>query len=171
MCVRKISLKITCLLVAAVGLSGTISTLNLMKNNIPTTFAQPMTTAANSNQGILTTSLANAAGSKGIFHVAIFRFAKEHVNDAMAAFRALASASRRELGNLGYDIYRGIDDNQEFYIVEHWASPAALAAHERSEAFIHFGQSMLGRYATLHDTVTARAFDVSPFEQRRGQVA
>jgi hypothetical protein len=50
MCVRKISLKITCLLIAAVGLSGTISTLNLMKNNIPTTFAQPMTTAANSNQ-------------------------------------------------------------------------------------------------------------------------
>ena len=160
MCVRKISLKITCLLIAAVGLSGTISTLNLMKNNIPTTFAQPMTTAANGNQGILTTSLANAAGSNGIFHVAIFRFPKEHVNDAMAAFRALASASRRESGNLGYDIYRGIDDNQEFYIVEHWASPAALAAHERSEAFIHFGQSMLGRYATLHDTVTARAFDV-----------
>jgi quinol monooxygenase YgiN len=62
----------------------------------------------------------------------------------MAAFHALASASRRESGNLGYDIYRGIDDNQEFYIVEHWASPAALAAHERSEVFIHFGQSMLG---------------------------
>jgi quinol monooxygenase YgiN len=61
---------------------------------------------------------------------------------------------------LGYDIYRGIDDNQEFYIVEHWASPAALAAHERSETFIHFGQGVLGRYAMLHDTVTARAFDV-----------
>jgi quinol monooxygenase YgiN len=44
------------------------------------------------------------------------------------------SASRRESGNLGYDIYRGIDDDQEFYIVKHWASPAALAAHERSEA-------------------------------------
>jgi quinol monooxygenase YgiN len=156
MYVRKISLKITCLLIAAIGLLGTVSTLNLMKN-IPTTFAQHMTTATNSTQGMLTTSQASA---NGIFHVAIFRFAKEHVNDAMAAFRALASASRRESGNLGYDIYRGIDDDQEFYIAEHWASPAALAAHERSEAFIHFGQGVLVRYATLHDTVTARAFDV-----------
>jgi quinol monooxygenase YgiN len=158
--VRKISLKITCLLIAEIGLLGTLSTLNLMKNNIPTTFAQSMTTATNSTQGMLTTLQASATGVNGIFHVAIFRFAKEHVNDAMAAFRTLASASRRESGNLGYDIYRGIEDNQEFYIVEHWTSPAALAAHERSEAFIHFGQGMLGRYATLHDTVTARAFDV-----------
>jgi hypothetical protein len=44
--------------------------------------------------------------------------------------------------------------------VEHWASPAALAGHERSEAFIHFGQGVLTRYAILHDTVRACAFDV-----------
>ncbi|MGA8556575.1 MAG: putative quinol monooxygenase [Candidatus Acidiferrales bacterium] len=101
-----------------------------------------------------------AVAGNEIFHVAIFRFVKEHINDAMAAFRALASASRQESGNLGYDIYRGIDDDLEFYVVEHWASPAALAAHERTEAFIHFGQGALVKYATLHDTVTAHAFDV-----------
>jgi quinol monooxygenase YgiN len=99
-------------------------------------------------------------GGDEIFHVAIFRFAKEHLNDAMAAFRELASATRRESGNLQYDIYRGINDDQEFYVVEHWASPAALAAHERTEAFIHFGQGVLVKYATLHDTVTARPFAV-----------
>jgi hypothetical protein len=54
MYVRKISLKITCLLIAAIGLLGTVSTLNLMKNSIPTTFAQPMTTATNNTQGMLT---------------------------------------------------------------------------------------------------------------------
>jgi quinol monooxygenase YgiN len=100
-----------------------------------------------------------AAAGNDIFYVAIFRFAKENIDDAVAAFRALASASRQESGNLSYDIYRGIDDDQEFYIVEHWASPAALAAHERTEAFIHFGQGVLVRRATLHDTVTARAFE------------
>ena len=103
-------------------------------------------------------SQASAAGGNDVFHVAIFRFAKENINDAMAAFRALASASRRESGNLSYDIYRGIDDDQEFYVVEHWASPAALAGHERTEAFIHFGQDVLVRHATLHDTVTGRPF-------------
>jgi quinol monooxygenase YgiN len=93
-----------------------------------------MTIATNSTQSMLTSLQARGSG---IFHVAIFRFVKEHVNDAMAAFHALASASRRESGNLGYDMYRGVDDNQEFYIVEHWT------VHERSEAFIHFGQGVI----------------------------
>lgn len=101
-----------------------------------------------------------ATGGNDVFHVAIFRFPKEHVNEAMAAFRELASASRRDPGNLGYNIYRGADDDQAFYVVEHWATPAALAAHERTGAFIHYGQGVLARYATLHDAVTARAFDV-----------
>jgi len=101
-----------------------------------------------------------AASGNEIFHVAIFRFAKEHVEDAIVAFHALASASRKESGNLRYDIYRGIDDDQEFYVVEHWASPAALATHERTEPFINLGRGVLVKHATLHDTVTARPFDV-----------
>jgi len=84
-----------------------------------------------------------AGGGNDIFHVAIFRFPKEHIEDAMTAFRQLAAASRRDPGNLGYNIYRGTDDDQEF-----------------TEAFIHLGQGVLVRYATLHDTVTAHAFDV-----------
>ena len=99
-----------------------------------------------------------AGGGDDIFHVAIFRFAKDNIDEAMAAFRALASATRQEAGNLAYDIYRGIEDDLEFYIVEHWAAPAALAAHERTEAFIHYGQEVLVRHATLHDTVTGRPF-------------
>jgi quinol monooxygenase YgiN len=99
-----------------------------------------------------------AAGGDDIFHVAIFRFARENVDDAMAAFRALASSSRQESGNLGYDIYRGIDDDLEFYVVEHWASPEALAAHERTEAFINFGQGVLAKHATLHDAVSGHPF-------------
>lgn len=100
-------------------------------------------------------------GGNEIFHVAIFRFAKERANNATAAFRALASASRGESRNLSYDIYRGIDDDQEFDVAEHWASPAALATHECTEAFKHYGQDVLVRYATLHDTLTARSFDVA----------
>jgi quinol monooxygenase YgiN len=96
-----------------------------------------------------------AGDDNEIFHVAIFRFAKEHINDAVAAFRGLASASRKESGNLRYDIYRGIGDAQEFYVVEHWASLVALVVH-------HFGQGVLVKYATLHDTVMARAFDGHP---------
>jgi quinol monooxygenase YgiN len=113
-------------------------------------------------------SAAVTGDGNDIFHVAIFRFAKQHIRDATAAFRELAMAARREPGNLEYDIYRSKDDDQAFYIVEHWVSPAALSAHERSEAFTHFGHGVLVKYATLHDTVTASAFDVatSPLPNR-----
>jgi quinol monooxygenase YgiN len=108
------------------------------------------------------------AGGSDIFHVAIFRFAKEHLSDAVAALRELATASRKESGNLGYDVYRSKDDAQAFYIAEHWVSSAALAAHEHSEIFIRFGQGVLVGYSTLHDTVTAQAFDVAePAIQQR----
>jgi quinol monooxygenase YgiN len=100
-----------------------------------------------------------ADGRDDVFHVAIFHFPKARLNEAVAAFRELASVSRRDPGNLGYDVYRGTDDDQAFYLVEHWASPASLAAHERTEAFIHLGQGVLVRYATLHDAVTGRVFD------------
>jgi quinol monooxygenase YgiN len=105
-----------------------------------------------------TSTEATAALDEAVFHVAIFRFGQEHMEQAIAAFRAMAAATRKEAGNLAYDIFRGIEDDQEFYIVERWASPAALAAHERSEAFIQYGQGVLTKYATLHDTVTARPF-------------
>jgi quinol monooxygenase YgiN len=101
---------------------------------------------------------ARAASADDIFHVAIFRFDRDNVADAVQAFRALATATRQEPGNIAYDIYRGIDDDLEFYIQEHWASQDALAAHEQTEAFIHFGQGILAKHATLHDTVTARPF-------------
>jgi quinol monooxygenase YgiN len=108
--------------------------------------------------GASSRALAAGAGGDDIFHVAIFRFANDNLDEAMAAFRALAAASRQEPGNIAYDIYRGIDDDLEFYVVEHWASPAALAAHERTQAFIHYGREVLVPRATLHDTVTGRPF-------------
>jgi quinol monooxygenase YgiN len=70
-----------------------------------------------------------------------------------------SSAARQESGNLSYDIYRGINDDLEFYVVEHCALPEALAAHERTEAFVHFGQGVLAIHATLHDAVTGRPFE------------
>jgi hypothetical protein len=54
MYVTKISLKVTFLAIAAIGLLATVSTTNLMKNSIPTTLAQPMATATNNTQGMLT---------------------------------------------------------------------------------------------------------------------
>jgi quinol monooxygenase YgiN len=104
---------------------------------------------------------AQNASTQAISHVAIFRFDRADIDTAMRAFQALATASRRDAGNLTYDIYRGTDDPQEFYVVERWASQSALDAHQRGEAFLKYGVGVLTRHATLHVAVTASAFDVS----------
>jgi hypothetical protein len=39
------------------------------------------------------------------------------------------------------------------------ASPEALAEHERTEAFINFGQGVLAKHATLQDAVTGCPFE------------
>jgi hypothetical protein len=49
---------------------------------------------------MLTTSQASAAGGNWIFHVAIFRFAREHVNDAMAASNSTIPVERSLARNL-----------------------------------------------------------------------
>ena len=53
---RKISLKIASVAIVAIGLLVTVSTLDLIKNNIPTTFAQPTPSATNNTQGTVSTS-------------------------------------------------------------------------------------------------------------------
>jgi hypothetical protein len=88
----------------------------------------------------------------------LFRFAKEHVNDAMAACRERASATRRESANLRYEIYRGIDDDQEFYARGALGLRGCSGRARTDRAFIRFGQGLLAKHATLHDTVTARPF-------------
>jgi hypothetical protein len=79
--------------VAVIGLLGTVSTLNLMKNNIPTTFAQPVTTTTNNTQRVITTS---QAGDNGIFHIAIFRFRK---STSVMPWRRFARLLLRPGGN------------------------------------------------------------------------
>jgi hypothetical protein len=61
-------------------------------------------------------TLAAGAGGDDIFRVAIFRFAKENVDDAVAAFRTLASATRQEPGNIVYDTYRGMATTWSFIL-------------------------------------------------------
>jgi len=101
------------------------------------------------------------AQNEDVYHVALFRIPKEHLKEATSAFREMAVAARRERGAIQYDVFRGLKSEQDFYIVEHWASPAALEAHEHTQAFLRLGKGVLEKYATVHEALTAQAFDVA----------
>jgi quinol monooxygenase YgiN len=106
-------------------------------------------------------AFAQPANADAVSHVAIFRFDRAHLDAAIEAFHALAAASRRHPGNLAYDVYQGTADPLAFYVAERWASQSALDAHGQTEAFLKYGAGVLVRYATLHDTLTAHAFDAA----------
>ena len=55
MYVQKLSLKIVCLAIMAIGLVISLSTQNLMKNNIATVFAQPVATTTTNTKDVLST--------------------------------------------------------------------------------------------------------------------
>jgi hypothetical protein len=65
---RKISLKIASVAIVAIGLLVTVSTLDLIKNNIPTTFAQPTPSATNNTQGTVSTSPFSSCYAHELYH-------------------------------------------------------------------------------------------------------
>ena len=96
------------------------------------------------------------AQSATLDHAVIFRFPLERVPAAIAAFRELQAATRRQPGNLQYTVYRSTDDPLTFVIFERWASRAAIDAHEKTAVFLRLGRGTLERYATAHDAVSCR---------------
>ena len=59
----------------------------------------------------------------------------EHVADMEAELRRMVEASRREPGNLRYDLYRIAEGPASFHLFETYDGPAALDAHRGSEHY------------------------------------
>lgn len=58
-----------------------------------------------------------------------------------AGLRELVDASRREDGCLQYDLHRHQDHAHVFVMIEQWRDEQALAAHQQTPHFLHFGQT------------------------------
>ncbi|MBO2928439.1 putative quinol monooxygenase [Metapseudomonas otitidis] len=58
-----------------------------------------------------------------------------------AALRELVAASRSEPGCLQYDLHRDRADALRFVMLETWRNDAALAAHQATAHYRHFGDA------------------------------
>jgi quinol monooxygenase YgiN len=67
----------------------------------------------------------------------IVRFrARGGADDRMAeALGTVARATRDEPANLGFDVYRSIEDPRDFTLVERYVDAAGLEAHQRTPHF------------------------------------
>ena len=81
----------------------------------------------------------------GIKIVATVVVKPEYREALLAQFADLVAASRREAGNLRYDLHQAAGSPEKLVFIEHWASQAALDAHNASAHFQNFLQAIDGK--------------------------
>lgn len=75
----------------------------------------------------------------------------------LALWPELAAQVRAEQGCLAYDLHRVTGDDDRFYVLEHWASLEALAAHGRSPHMREFGTRAAGILAAAPEVTVLEA--------------
>ncbi len=79
--------------------------------------------------------------------------------DAVLAFLPkLIEASRREPGNLAFEVYLNIDNPRSYVLLERYTSRAAFAEHRESS---HFKELMLGQILPNLESRVVEQFDVT----------
>ncbi|MEX3942687.1 putative quinol monooxygenase [Paraburkholderia sp. BR10937] len=71
----------------------------------------------------------------------------EHVADVEALMRDMVSHTRKEPGNLRYDLLRRADGAPGFYLYETYVDEAALQAHRDSAHFVAY-RAKIGAWVT-----------------------
>jgi quinol monooxygenase YgiN len=74
-----------------------------------------------------------------LINAVIYTFAPENVAAGEEALRGLRAGSRTESGCITFDVARGIDDPNVFFLYEVWSGEAALEAHYATDHFQRYG--------------------------------
>lgn len=69
----------------------------------------------------------------------------EHRQELLGVFGQLVSESRREAGNLRYDLHQDIENPDRVVFFESWQSQAAVDEHGASAHFQHFLNAINGK--------------------------
>ena len=85
----------------------------------------------------------------GIKIVATVVVKPEYREALLAQFADLVAASRREAGNLRYDLHQAAGSPEKLVFIEHWASQAALDAHNASAHFQNFVKAVEGKHDSI----------------------
>ena len=80
---------------------------------------------------------------------AIVAVKAEHRAELLDVFTALVGESRKEGGNLRYDLHQDLQNPNRFVFFENWKSQAAIDAHNASEHFQGFVKAIDGKTDAL----------------------
>lgn len=73
----------------------------------------------------------------------------EYREELLQVFKPLVEASRKEAGNLFYDLHEALDNPNKLVFIEHWKSQAAIDEHNASVHFQAFLKAIDGKLDNL----------------------
>jgi len=89
--------------------------------------------------------------------VATITVKPEYKDDVMKAVKTVVDATRKEAGNIFYDVFEDVKNPLKLFFIETWKSQAAIDSHNKSVHFNDFVKAVDGK-ATLEATVLRQKF-------------
>lgn len=81
--------------------------------------------------------------------VAVITVKPENKEEVLTALREVVNATRKEEGNISYDLHQNIANPLEFTILEVWKSQDAIDLHNGSTHFDEFKKAIDGKIEGL----------------------
>jgi quinol monooxygenase YgiN len=109
------------------------------------------------------------AGNRAIFVVTHADFIPPRKDDGIAATTGIVESSRKERGNLRFEVLQQPARGNHLTLVEVWTSARARVAHITSDAIKAYRSKILPMSGALYDERLYRLVDDQPREPRRGR--
>lgn len=79
-----------------------------------------------------------------LFHVvARYRTYPDASRDVLSLLEKMATATRKEAGNLSYDVYQAVEDERQIVILETYQSAEDFDLHRQSPHFLSIGAGQI----------------------------
>ena len=81
----------------------------------------------------------------------------EYKDDVLKAIKTVVDATRKEPGNIFYDVFEDVGNPLKFVFIETWKSQAAIDSHNKSTHFNDFVKAVEGK-ASLEASILKQKF-------------
>lgn len=82
----------------------------------------------------------------------------EHQEEVLQALHKVVDATRKEEGNVSYDLHQNIENKLSYTILEVWKSEEAIAIHNASSHFDEFKNAIDGKIENLQIAIIQKIY-------------
>ena len=90
--------------------------------------------------------------------VAIIILKPEYKDEVLKALHNVVDATRKEEGNVSYDLHQSTSESLSYTILEVWKSEEAIAIHNASTHFDEFKKAIDGKISDLQITIIKQVY-------------